>query len=227
MRPAVPLALLVLLAIAPSSAHASCAPRKPVEQLRSADAAFVGRLVEGERDGFLTFALDEVVKGQLPERLQVANAGGLTTIGLRPHLGEPVALFLHSGEVGGFHATDCDATTPEAMRAARAHPDAPCLQPRLVAIRRVRRGLLTRFAVTLAGLDDRDNEVRVRWGDGDAGDVRVRRTLDDRGTAVVGHRYRRAGSYVIRLYGASHPAPECGLGPETTRPRYLRIAVGH
>jgi hypothetical protein len=216
-------AVAVMALLPAPSAHASCASRKPREQLARADAAFVGRLLDRSGDR-LTFAVDRSVKGDLGDRVEVEDAAPRSSLSLRPAAGVQVGLFLSRRHGRGFVASDCDVVTPEAMRAAAASGRSTCSRPRVLGLR-VRRRELPRTVRVRAAVGDADGEVTaidIAWGDGT-----VTRTTprEPRGSVVRDHRYRRAGRFRIAVVARSAPTLDCGSDDERSAVRARVVSI--
>jgi len=211
-----PLLVALFLAVAPA-AEAACAPMQPARFLRAADAAFVGRLIEQRDDGFLIFAVDERIKGDLGDRVEVISP--FNSIQLHPPIDGQIGVFLRRGSHGAFETNHCSVTSPDMMRAGARNPGARCRYPRIASVRFRRPG---RVDVDLRGVDDTATSVTVDWGDGTERSAKARRH-GTRATATLRHRYRRPGAYRVTVTAASSPAPECGSRLERAGPRILRV----
>ena len=115
MRRLLPLLIFLLLA---ADARASCIYPEPRRQIRSADAAFVGRYESGRGDGmgkrWLTFRVERVVKGELGETVEIYEPG-ITSAGL-PNFeaGDRVGLMMDRHTDGTWRSM-CQLADPEEL----------------------------------------------------------------------------------------------------------------
>jgi hypothetical protein len=118
-------ALLVLLALAPSAQACSCMRGDPRTQLDQADGAFIGRLVSADpappnaSDRTYHFKVDEVVKGDIGDTIDVGSGGNGAMCGFEVAPGQQMGFFLdrsHSQWRGGL----CGQISPDDLRKAAA-----------------------------------------------------------------------------------------------------------
>lgn len=217
--------------LVPPGAQASCAALKPREMLAAASAAFVGRAVQREDDR-VTYVVEESVKGELGERVEVRDEyPGVTSIGNLGASDERVALFLRL-DGAGFSANACSGTTPEAMRAAAASRQTKCARVRVARLTTVHRvGRRLRLRAVLAHRDGNVIGATVSWGDGTSSSVPTRRIPGaDVGSVELAHRYRSVGRYRVRIIARSRPTLDCaarGLREtiERSKPRARPVRV--
>jgi hypothetical protein len=123
---AVLLSLAALAATAGPARACSCAgPIDPRGVLASADAAFVGTLVErrdpGDPDSFhpvtLVFRVDEALKGPLGPTVEVTTAASSASCGIGGEVGSQAGVVLRR-QRGMWTAGLCDQLSPAALRAA-------------------------------------------------------------------------------------------------------------
>jgi hypothetical protein len=102
---------LAALALAGDALACSCPARLPVgERVDAADAAFVGRLVEVRGTAY-EFEVDQLVKGELGERVRVRSARDTAQCGLRrTGPGEAVGVLLSRAGTG-WSSSLCAQTT--------------------------------------------------------------------------------------------------------------------
>jgi hypothetical protein len=114
-------------------------PTEPRAVVGGGDAAFVGRLVNVRRlhplpvptgpfpapviispgdPAIFTFRVDERIKGNLPEVVDVLSAGSSAICGLSHRIGVPLGLLLHFRN-GGWHASMFDEYEPDVLRLGR------------------------------------------------------------------------------------------------------------
>ena len=128
------LVLLVAVAAATTNeaAACSCAPGDPRRMLAQSDAAFVGRLVERSSGpvsssadpAIYRFKVEQTVKGQLGEHVDVVAAASGASCGIEARLGERIGLFLgRSG--GGWRSSLCQQVDPQQLLAAARPLPAP------------------------------------------------------------------------------------------------------
>ena len=215
-------AALSLGLVAAQPAQASCVRQDARDQLARADAAFVGRLME-RRGDVLEFAVDESLKGDLGERVEVRDEAPLTSVSLRPEVGRRIGLVMRRDQAG-YHATDCDRADPDELRAA-AQPSRTCGKPRvasLTVVRRTRRRVWLR--AVLSDSDGRLSGIDIDWGDGRKEKALLSRGDSTRRTVRLEHRYRRAGRRRIRFVAESAPAEGCSTRVERSAPRVLTFS---
>jgi hypothetical protein len=121
--------LVVLIVLSAFPAHAcSCVQLDPRTALRSADAAFVGTLVS-RKTGLLglgsttfTFRVEQVVKGELADRVDVESSSSGASCGLEVALGQRIGSLLYR-EANGWTSSLCSQVDPDALlRAAGPLP---------------------------------------------------------------------------------------------------------
>lgn len=223
----------LVVVFVPVEAHASCAPLKPRDTLTASTAAFIGRAIE-QRGDRVVFAVDESIKGNLPDRVEVRDEHpGVTSIGnLGPPSVERVGLFVRRDADGGFRSNACSYVSPEGLRAAAASARARCTVPRVTRLMTIVRRTgprRLRLQAELAHLDGSITGVAVKWGDGTS----TRRDLQGkRRTRAVElrHQYGRSGLYRIRIYAISTPIIDCAARgregvTETSRIRERPIRI--
>ncbi len=116
----------------------SCFRGDPRDQLADADGAIVGTFQESHPavqptpglptssgdDTIYTFSVDEAIKGQFPDTLEVHSAADGATCGLEVSPGQDYGLFLYESE-GQWHSNLCSQTSPDEMRDAATELPAP------------------------------------------------------------------------------------------------------
>lgn len=120
-----------LLALPERAAACSCAVGDPRQMLREADAAFVGTLVARHverQDGrlfssgdpaMLVFRVEEAVKGDLGELVEVETAASGASCGIEAPVGQRIGLFL-TRTSGGWASSLCQQIDPSVLLAAAA-----------------------------------------------------------------------------------------------------------
>lgn len=100
----------------------SCAPGDAREQLERADAAIVGtalsRTPTDTSSVVYTFRVDEAVKGEFGETVQVSSASNGAACGLGVEIGQQTGLFLSGGHQRGWGSSLCDQIHPDDLREA-------------------------------------------------------------------------------------------------------------
>jgi len=128
-----------LLALPEPAAACSCAAGDPRQVLREADAAFVGTLVARHverQDGrlfssgdpaTLVFRVEEAVKGDLGELVEVETAVSGVSCGIEAAVGQRLGLFL-TRTSDGWTSSLCQQIDPSVLLAAAA-ADLPPNEP--------------------------------------------------------------------------------------------------
>ena len=127
-------ALALLMPALP--AHAcSCAYSDPRDRLAESDAAIVGTLVESHpvdppvdnsgEDTIYTFTVDEEVKGDFGETLEVHAPYSGASCGIEVGIGQQTGLFLDQREDGAWASSLCSQIAPEELREAAEPLPAP------------------------------------------------------------------------------------------------------
>ena len=136
---------LALLMPALPAAACSCAYSDARDRLAEADGAIVGTLVESHpvdppvdnsgEDTIYTFTVDEEVKGDFGETLEVHAPYSGASCGIEVGIGQQTGLFLDQREDGAWASSLCAQIAPEELReAARPLPAPDGEQPvRLIA----------------------------------------------------------------------------------------------
>lgn len=217
VRMAVLLAVGGLLVV-PGQAGASCAARKPVEQLRQANVAFVGRLVDRSY-AQMTFAVEEKIKGSLGARVKVRDDAFMTSAGFGAAVGKRIGLVLRVKN-GAFVANDCDIVDIRALRAANRRGEKPCPFLAFPTVRVLSlENLTARIEIRASIAEGRLLTAVVRWGDG------RKRTLKLKGRAGrrrLTHQYKTQGLYKGSVRITGRPAIECGDFVES-RPTIMQL----
>lgn len=202
LRAACLAAALVVLPIDAARA-CSCADGDPRDTLAGADGAIIGTFIEshdadGDPDGWsdqdwiYTFRVDEEVKGDFQETLEVHSARDGASCGLGVRSGGRYGLFLYQrARDGAWTSGLCSQTTPEEMREAASPLPAPTSSG---PVRFVVGGSFGK-AQTMA-LDERGDIVGYGFGDRDM--TLVDACPGGRRIAEIGSRYPRAPRLVVR-----------------------------
>lgn len=123
------LMVTALVATATPAKACSCAQGDAREQLEAADAAIVGtalsRTPSGEYSVTYTFRVDEAVKGEFGETVQVGTASNGAACGLEVGIGQQTGLFLSGSAAKGWSSSLCDQISPEELREAARPMPAP------------------------------------------------------------------------------------------------------
>jgi hypothetical protein len=117
-------AVLAVVVTAVPAKACSCALGDPRDALEAADAAFIGTLLsqapnpedEGQTSTY-TFTVDEEVKGQLGETVEVQSSSNGASCGLEVPIGGQTGLFL-DGDAAQWSSSLCAQIDPEELRAA-------------------------------------------------------------------------------------------------------------
>ncbi len=115
----------VLVPVEPAAAF-TCIRVDPRAQLAGADAAFIGALVswrsvagqEYGQEQFLTFRVDEAVKGNLGEMVEVRDLTAMSYSTGSTDSGREEGVFIYASE-RGFVTSGCSRASPEQLRLAR------------------------------------------------------------------------------------------------------------
>jgi hypothetical protein len=119
--------VLAALAVAGEAAACVCAEQPLDERLDAADAAVVARLVETRETlsspplRVLTLEVDQRVKGDVPDRLEVHGASG-TDCDLELEPGRAVGLLLTRMPSGELYGTACSVVEAGALVAEGGEP---------------------------------------------------------------------------------------------------------
>jgi hypothetical protein len=142
-RRAILLALIVAFAVVPLPHANACtcvASFDSRDRLAAADGAFIGRLVGRRetgplgstlftgRDVIYTFAVTEVFKGDIGQRVEVHSAASGASCGFEVSRGQAVGVFLH-GDQGRWGSSLCGQIDPGKLRAAAAPLPVPDGRP--------------------------------------------------------------------------------------------------
>jgi hypothetical protein len=124
------LAIGATLVLAAPCLACSCVPSTPAVALRRADAAFIGRVVNGvmtDTGTTQTFEVDQVFKGELSSTVDVwAEVGTrvVNTCSVLYPAGDPVAVLLFEVD-GRWTSQACSYVTPAELRDAGGPPREP------------------------------------------------------------------------------------------------------
>lgn len=129
------LAVLALLMPALPAFACSCAYGDPRDRLNEADAAIIGTLVESHpvdppvensgEDTIYTFTVDEEVKGDFGDTLEVHAPYSGASCGIEVGVGQQTGLFLEQREDGAWASGLCSQIAPEELRKAAEPLPAP------------------------------------------------------------------------------------------------------
>lgn len=133
------LAIALVVLPAPRVGACTCAGfQDPRDRLQEADAAIIGTFV-GQRpadpddqygDTIYTFAVDEEVKGDFGETLDVRSASDGAACGLSVSEGRQEGLFLYDGKGDGTYSSGlCSQIDPDELREAATPLPAPTGEP--------------------------------------------------------------------------------------------------
>lgn len=115
---------VLLVATAVPAAACSCATGDPRTRLKKADAAIVGTLVskapDGQYDAVYTFTVDEAVKGEFGDTVEVESAADGAACGLEVRPGQQTGLFLSGNHQAGWTSSLCAQIAPDDLREAAA-----------------------------------------------------------------------------------------------------------
>ena len=140
-RPSIALALLLaaisLVAVARPTGACTCAPFDTRAALADSDAALIGTLIsrtdpppplegatEAEGDAIYRFRVDQAVKGELGDEVEVHAPGSETGCGLSAPAGRAVGLLLSERD-GRYHGDLCRQPSPERLLRAAGPLAAP------------------------------------------------------------------------------------------------------
>lgn len=122
------LAVIVLATGAPASA-CSCVISDNRDRLARADAAIIGTALsvtptEDEGTVTYTFSVDEEVKGDFDDTVQISTASNGAACGLEVGIGDQTGLFLSGSQTEGWSSSLCQQISPRELReAARPLPE--------------------------------------------------------------------------------------------------------
>ncbi len=122
------LAAVLLVAIATPASACSCASGDDRDALARSDAAFIGTLVsrtDSGRSATFRFTVDEEVKGEFPQTIDVSSASDGAACGLEVRMGQQTGLFLSGDETQGWSSSLCQQISPEDLREAARPMPAP------------------------------------------------------------------------------------------------------
>lgn len=170
------LTLLTPVVSAPPASACSCAPLEPRDALLRADGAVIGRVTDirdggperfGSPSRVTTIAVEEEIKGDLGDEIEVLGGVDGGSCGLEVGEGARVALIL-SIDDGHWSSSLCATSTPRALRTAAMPLPAPDGHGPI------------RFVVggdfgeaRLVALDAEGRTLAYGWGQGDTYDVAV------------------------------------------------------
>lgn len=122
-------AVAVLITTATPASACSCASGDARDALARADAAIIGtvlsRTPSGEQGASFTFRIDEEVKGDFGETVNVSSANNGAACGLEVGIGQQTGLFLSGSDSEGWSSSLCQQISPEDLREAAQPMPAP------------------------------------------------------------------------------------------------------
>jgi hypothetical protein len=125
--------VLALMAVALPASACSCAGGDPRDMLSESDGAIVGTYVsrrpadpaEEFGDTIYTFEVDEEVKGDFEETLDVHSGSNGASCGFEIEPGATIGMFLYSNEAGEWTSGLCNTISPRGLREAAKPLPAP------------------------------------------------------------------------------------------------------
>ena len=183
----------------PAALACSCVAMSPAEQLRGANAAFVGTLISvgagdesyGGEEIDWTFQVEQVVKGELGSTVDVRSPVDTGACGFQMAEGMRVGIFLHKAD-GRWHGSMCGQVGADALLATTQPTPAPDASG-LVALLVGNRGEDPR----IIALDGEGRTLGFGAGDGEVRSISVCPT-SERFTELVAYQDRETRYIAVR-----------------------------